>query len=266
MKNILLLVHDDDGQEARLQAALDLTRALEGHLTCIAVTPPVVIAGDLYAGFGEKVIISDEHVSEARNKTALSVRLAHEEVSWDWVDTYGDIVPNVLQAASLADLIVLNRKLDDYPLPDMRGITSRILMHTRVPVVAVPEGLAKFNVNGKALIAWDGQTSVIATMRACVPLLRLASEVEIFCIRDGPLKAEPAEATKYLSRHGIAAEVRVLKHSTGAVARLVAEECENRQADYVLMGAYSHGRLLETFGGTTRRMLTNSALPLVLGH
>ena len=27
MKNVLLLVHDDQGQEARLQAALDLTRA-----------------------------------------------------------------------------------------------------------------------------------------------------------------------------------------------------------------------------------------------
>lgn len=39
MKNILLLVHDDDGQEVRLQAALDLVRALDGHLTCVDVTP-----------------------------------------------------------------------------------------------------------------------------------------------------------------------------------------------------------------------------------
>jgi hypothetical protein len=32
------------------------------------------------------------------------------------------------------------------------------------------------------------------------------------------------------------------------------------------MGAYNHGRLLELFGGVTKRMLANSALPLVLGH
>jgi hypothetical protein len=38
MRNILLLVHDDDGQQSRLHAALDLTRAVEGHLRCLDVT------------------------------------------------------------------------------------------------------------------------------------------------------------------------------------------------------------------------------------
>jgi hypothetical protein len=37
MKNILLLVHDDVGQEARLQVALDVTRALTGHLESLDV-------------------------------------------------------------------------------------------------------------------------------------------------------------------------------------------------------------------------------------
>lgn len=45
MKNVLLLVHEDAGQEARLQAALDLTRALRGHLTCLDGTCYPVAAG-----------------------------------------------------------------------------------------------------------------------------------------------------------------------------------------------------------------------------
>lgn len=83
MKNILLLVHDDEGQEARLQAALDLTRAIGGHLQCIDVTPFPVIAGDLYAGFGETAVMLDERDSEARNKTHITARLAKEDVSWN---------------------------------------------------------------------------------------------------------------------------------------------------------------------------------------
>lgn len=266
MKNILLLVHDDEGQESRLQSALDLTRALDGHLTCVDVTPPVVIAGDLYLGFGEGSVISDERKSEARNKAALTARLAHEDVTWEWLDAYGDIASCVLKASSMADLVVVSRRLDDYPLPDMHGIASKILMHARVPIVAVPEDLQRFNANGKAVIAWDGQNSMIATMKACVPLLRLAKEVEIFTIRGEAMKAEPSEAAKYLSRQGIEAEVRLIAGGYESDSRLIADECQARNADYLLMGAYNHGRLIETFGGTTRRMLSDSTVPLVLGH
>lgn len=45
MKNVLLLVHDDKEQEARLRVALDVTRALSGHLTCVDVfTPPIIVS------------------------------------------------------------------------------------------------------------------------------------------------------------------------------------------------------------------------------
>lgn len=266
MKNILLLVHDDDGQEARLQTALDLTRALDGHLTCIDVTPSPVVTGDLYAGFGEAVMLTDERESEAKNKAALTERLSHEDVRWDWNDATGDIASCVLDAAMLADLIVLNRALGAYPLPDMRTIASRIIMHARKPIVAVPEDLTGFNARGRALVAWDGQASAADTMRACVPLLRLASDVHIFMARDGAENTEPTEAAEYLSRHGIHASVRIVDDGLHAADALIAEEAALHNADYVLMGAYSHGRLMEAFGGVTKRILHKSKLPLVLGH
>ena len=39
MKSILLYVSDDGSMEARLQAALDLTRAFDAHLTCLQALP-----------------------------------------------------------------------------------------------------------------------------------------------------------------------------------------------------------------------------------
>src|SRR3546814_15356156 len=39
MKSVLLHINRDSGQKSRLQAALDLVRAQEGHLTCVKVTP-----------------------------------------------------------------------------------------------------------------------------------------------------------------------------------------------------------------------------------
>lgn len=266
MKNILLLVHDDQGQEARLQTALDLTRALEGHLICIDVSVPPAFVGDYYGASGaEAMLFADEREREDKNKRALEARLAHEDVSWDWMDYTGTLADGILEAATLADLIVLNRKLDAFPYPDMRDVASRILMHVRKPIVAVPDTLERFEL-GRALIAWDGQGASAVTMQACVPLLALASEVEIFTAQDGTGKTEPGEAAEYLSRYGVHASVKILEDGLHEPEQLIAEECARWHADYIVMGAYSHGRLMEAFGGVTKSMLTNSKLPLILGH
>ncbi len=175
MKNVLLLVHDDEGQEARLQAALDLTRALDGHLSCIDVALFPAMVGDIYSpGIAEAMLLTDEREREGKNKTALEARLAHEDVSWDWTDVTGNFVDGVCDVAMLSDIIVLNRKLDQFPYPDMRDVASRILMHARAPIVAMPDDCKRLDLK-RALIAWDGQASAAATLRACVPACRSCS-------------------------------------------------------------------------------------------
>lgn len=265
MKNVLLLVHDDAGQEARLQAALDLTRALNGHLRCIDVAALPMIVGDYYSGAAEAMLIADERERESVNKKTVTARLEHEDVAWDWADRTGGLAESIIDAAALADVIVINRKLDAFPYPDMRDIASRILTHARKPVLAVPDSLERLALD-RALIAWDGQASAAATMRACVPILSLAREVEIYMARDGGERTEPTEAAEYLSRHNIHATVRIIDDGLHAADTLIAEEAVRWRADYVLMGAYSHGRLMESFGGVTKRMLDKSKLPLLLGH
>lgn len=265
MKNILLLVHHDDGQEARLQAALDVTRAMNGHLACIDVTPYPIIASDAFMGYADAAVVLDESESEAKNKAALTERLGHEDVSWSWVDVRGEMASSVLDAADLADLIILNRALDGYPLPDMRDITSRIVSRTSAAVLAVPETLERFAFD-RALVAWDGGRSAASALRAAVPLLAFAGEVEIFMAREDEVRNEPEQAATYLSRHGIHAGVRVVDKDDVHADTLIAAEAAAWRADYIVMGAYGRGRLTEMFGGVTKRMLTQSSLPLLLGH
>jgi nucleotide-binding universal stress UspA family protein len=147
----------------------------------------------------------------------------------------------------------------------MLDIASRVVMHAQKPVVAVPDSLDQFRL-GRALVAWDGQEASAAALRACVPLLTLADDVEIFTVRDGSERVDPSEAAEYLSRHGIHATIRIVEDGLTPVDALIDSEAIDWQADYIVMGAYSHGRLLEVFGGVTKRLLANSAVPLVLSH
>lgn len=265
MKNVLLLVHDDVGQEARLQAALDLTRILDGHLTCLDVTT-LPDAGDIGASFGAGTIIAEERQIESLNKVRVDDRLRCENVAWDWVDAVGTLADSIADAADLADVIVLNRRLDAAHFPDMRDVTGRILMDTRKPVLAVPDSLRCFRAQ-RVLIAWDGGESVAATMRASIPLLKLAAEVRVMMARAPRSAATANEAVDYLARHGIHANLRyATKDSAYPVDRIIEDECLHGHADYVLMGAYGRGRFMETFGGVTKRMLTHGSLPLLLSH
>ena len=60
--------------------------------------------------------------------------------------------------------------------------------------------------------------------------------------------------------------MRGLSDGLHAADQLIEAEAAAFVADYILMGAYTHGRLMETFGGVTKRMLRNARVPLILGH
>ena len=266
MKNVLLLVHEDAGQEARLQAALDLTRALSGHLDCIdAVEMPVVVDG--FAGNGMAILLADERERAAENRAATEPRLAREGVSWSWTEATGCLPDCVVEASKTADLIVLNRQIDTASGPDMRHIAAEVLMQSRALVVAVSDSCRGFKAGGKALVAWDGSERVMSALQRAVPLLALAGGIEILQVgrlSDHALTVE--EAATYLSRHGIHAEAQIAPKAD-SIAVAIRIEAERFGADYLVMGAYGHGRIREAlFGGVTRAMLTACSLPMVLGH
>jgi nucleotide-binding universal stress UspA family protein len=266
MKNILLLIHDDSGQEARLQAALDVTRAIDGHLTCLDVSIVPPLYADSYGVSGGALMVDIERETEASNKARIAPRLVSEGIPFDWHDATAYLEPALEQASGLADLIVVNRHLDSFPLPDMRTVASSLVVKSGRPILAVPERVTGFRAQGAALVAWDGSPEASDALTAAVPLLALAGTVTILAIDDGSINAPVEEAAAYLSRHDIHA---VIVHETcdsdpGAI--LVGKANCGRYA-YMVMGGFGHSRCMEAmFGGVTRALLTESEIPLFLAH
>lgn len=267
MKTILLLVHDDEGQEARLQAALDVTRALGGHLSCIDVTiPPQVIAYADYNVFIAPALIAQQRDLGSANRAQVEARLANEDVPWDWRDTMGIPADAINEGAGLADLIVLSSRLDAPEPSELRNLAGQVARKSARPVLAVPAGSEGLDLRGPALVAWDGSREADEALRQAVPLLRLASEVILLEI-DKPDEAFPAEeAARYLSRNDIHATVATAPRETSVPATILAR-AHAAGATYIVMGAYGHAPIVETaFGGVTRSMLKESDLPLLLAH
>lgn len=266
MKNILVLMHDDMGQEARFQAALDLTRALDGHLNCLDVAVTPVAVPDYATLGGSALLLADEQENEAGNRARMEARLKVEGVAYDWVQTIGYLSPSVREAAGLADLIVLNRGIKD-AYPDMEEVASEVVLKSGRPIVAVPHESRGFDAFGHALVAWDGSAEAQTALRAAVPLLQLASKVTIIECEDGSIKAPAEEAAAYLSRHGIKSAVWRARADIDLPSTILLDQIEEQGAAYMVMGGFGHSRFVEAvLGGVTRRMLHECTVPLFLAH
>ena len=266
MKNVLLLIHDDDGQEARLEVALDVVRAIGGHLTCLDVAVYTVLAGDDY-GAGSATLYADECAREAKNKAKLERRLEEQGLPWDWIDANGSLAPSLIAAAGLTDLIIVNRKLDKFPAPDMLRVAGEVLLHAAKPMLAVPDTAKGLNLAGHVMIAWDGSASSKEALRLAVPLLRLAERVKILEIDDGSVTVPGEQAMAYLAENDIIASLHPKHTLFEDAGRDILQEITTHGPDYLVMGGYGHSRMREAvFGGVTRDLLSSCPVPLLLVH
>jgi len=107
-----------------------------------------------------------------------------------------------------------------------------------------------------------------AAVRSAVPLLKLSSAVTVYEVDDGSVEKPAEEVASYLSRHGIGVEVDRDEVPNGDyVEPLLLSKLESGDFGWAVIGAFSRSRFREAlFGGTTKRLLKESPVPLVIAH
>ncbi|MDC8753980.1 universal stress protein [Erythrobacter sp. sf7] len=266
MKNILLLVHDDPGQESRLQVALDVTRAVGGHLECLEVRDLPMLALGNYAGGAEALALAEVERAQRALRVAIEQRLGGEDVPWSFGQSFDRPVDALSRGADLADLIVLSARLADEDTDGGDASPQPLPLRSGRPLLAVPPAVRGLALDKPALVAWDGSGPSIEAVRAAVPLLRHAAGVVVLEV-DPPSGVMPMEdIATYLSRHGIVPEL-VERRSDDTIAAVLRDHVRAIDAGMLVMGAYGAGKLAQSiFGGVTRTMLSTSTVPLLLAH
>jgi nucleotide-binding universal stress UspA family protein len=261
MKTILLMVHDDPGQDARLLCALQIARAVTGHIVCLDLLRVPVVVDAFGAGASQAAVILDEREREDRLVDTLRARLKGMDISHEWARAQGEFEHSLAHAARLVDLVVMSSK--DIPgLTDQGDLPARVARATAAPILVVPPDSHGFDLSGTAIVGWDGSATAGNAIRAAVPLLRLAGRVEILTIADGESDGDPADAAGYLARHGCNAVLHplALDGNVGAQLRALLS-----RASWGVIGTYGHSRLRERlFGGTTRTLLRETPVPLLI--
>lgn len=267
MRSIMVHAGGDAAFESRLQAGLDLARRFKGHMTLVLPRPSQdYVAFDMFGG-AHFIAEAFDAAETERGKlcSRINARLKSEDVPWDWQMFDGTTSDVLINAARLADILVMS--LDDAGAPGpARAWVSDVVTASRTPVLAVPASSKPISFD-RAMVAYDGGFEAANALRAALPMLQVAGHVRITEIEVAPEEFPLTDAATYLSRHGINAEIAVaVKGDQNVEERLLAEAAAWRP-DFLVMGAYSHGRWRETlFGGVTRFMLGELGIPVLLAH
>lgn len=257
MRSILVLADRSDAMSARLETALALARATDGHVTVVVDTPVTRFMS--VDSMGGSFVATDAIREALDNDDALAAeletRLTRDDVPFDVVRCEDEPVDALADLARLADVVVLTKGCE---------FAGELALATRCPVLmASPAGVGPMPPE-RICIGWDGGDESAGALRAALPLLRKAAEVTLLTVSEKPDGFGASGALQYLSRHGVKAEFEEVARG-GSVEEALAAAVARRQAELLVMGAYGRSRMREyLFGGVTRYFLDEGHGPMLL--
>jgi nucleotide-binding universal stress UspA family protein len=187
-------------------------------------------------------------------------------LSWSWQKEAPSGHDYVGSYGRVFDMIVLARPGPEWQSPSMITLESALFESGRPVLIAPPtppRSLAK-----NVLIAWNCSTEQARTTADAMPFLREADRVTIATV-EGATVAGPSgeQMARTLKANGVSAEPITLKSRKGGAGEVLLGKAEELGCDLIVKGAYTQSRLRQMiFGGTTRHILANAKLPVLMAH
>jgi nucleotide-binding universal stress UspA family protein len=274
-KTILVHVDLSAHAPARIRCAAALANAHGAHLVGVATTGMSrFMSVDLGLSLEPAVLASylDRTQEQARQALAQYEALARTCCSGPWEGRLVADNPEdaLVLMSRFADLIVLSQSDPDNAAPgSMRDLPEYVILNAARPVLLLPYAGALKQLNGKALVAWNGSLEASRAITQALPLLRGASEVLVAQFNAAPdlaVNEQAADLDAWLARHGVPARVEA-QHTAIDVGNALLSLAADRGDDLLVIGAYGHTRFRElVLGGVTRTLLQSMTIPVLMAR
>jgi nucleotide-binding universal stress UspA family protein len=283
MKTILVPTEHNAAMASALDTAMSLAQKFGSYLEGFASRPAVadVVAMDPDAGL-TMVAVRENDAEMVRQAEDLfrafmeghGVQRGPDEattarggaMSWGWHTGAPSGYDFVGSYGRVFDVIVLARPGEEWQSPSMVTLESALFESGRPVLIAPPTSPRTLATN--VLIAWNRSTEQARTTAFAMPLLRLAERVTILTV-EGATVAGPSgiELARSLKLNGITAEPITVTAGKANAGETILRRAEELGCDLIVKGAYTQSRLRQMiFGGTTRHILANAKLPVLMAH
>ena len=278
MKTILAVVGDGTA-EAVLETAVLAARRFDSKITglnALANEYAVVFGGEMGFSISSEVDRTLEREGTERREQARalfdSVMRKHgialgggAGVTAEWREEAGRQNAIVGTLGRAYDLIVVEQP--DKAASFAEATLEDALFESGRPVLMTPK--TKLAALGeRILVAWNGSTETARTVGLAMPFLKRAARVEVVSVASAFVPGPSAEElVRNFRAHGVDAVSRHIAVGNKPAGEVFLDEARAMQADMLIKGAYTQSRLRQMiFGGATRHIILNAAVPVLLAH
>ncbi len=277
LKSIAVFVEPTPSGEARTGYAARLAQRHGAHLIGIFMAP-ALFAGSTAESFvmgrgAVREVIFQHKVKERETielaERSLSAICGREEISFEFRCLSQDDCSDNVALNSLHTDLVIAGVARDGAMP-VRWSPEALLLATGVPLILLPEKWDSSSIE-HVVLAWNASREARRAIADALPLLVEAKSVTILTVdaESNPRHGEEpgADIAHYLSRHNVNVVVKQTSSHGQPVASAILQYAREHAADLVVIGAYSRPRTAEMiFGGVTRSLLHEAAVPLLIAH
>ncbi|MDW4497260.1 universal stress protein [Sulfitobacter sp. D35] len=275
-KSILTVVTDAADPPPSLEQAISLARDLDAHLEVICLGIDHALSSYYEVGVGAALLQASLEQAQSRGKKireAVEKRLERSGLRTNTsigVVTSPDTGNPVARIARFSDLAVASLPYGPGATPENVSIVEELLFDAACPTLCLPRD-AELRLPESIVVAWNFSAQALRATRVALPFLKAAKQVRIAAIDPpghGPEGSDPGgQLAVLLSRHGVNCEISVLAKTGSSVGASLNQFAQENGADMIVMGAYGHSRFREALlGGTTRVMLQEAKLPVLMAH
>lgn len=181
----------------------------------------------------------------------------------------GDVPQVVGQRGLVCDFATVAPSLRKSDPALYRSATHAILFDAPI---ALRQNGSPLSQPRTVLVAWNGERPASQALHAALPLLKSAKDIQIAVFDPSARESEDGEepgsdVAEWLSHHGCEVTVNQFPSGGEEIGECIRRRAAELGADLVVMGAYGRSRIREfVFGGTTRTMLDQTEIPVLLAH
>jgi nucleotide-binding universal stress UspA family protein len=277
-KTILVPIEQHDLTNSTLQTALLLARKFDSYIEGFALRveiPAVFAVGDVGA-VPIPAFEQDIAENEKRSRSFFENFMQEHGVpragdakalSSGWLDNApeGDLF--VGSHGRVFDAIVLGKPGRDRTGPRMTTLEAALFESGRPVLIAPPVPRPQMGTN--VLIAWNCSTEQARTTAFAMPILKRASRVVVLSVEGGAAVPGPTgeQLCRYLQLNEVPAKPLTVSLDGRLTGEVTLAHANALGCDLLIKGAYTQSRLRQMiFGGTTRYILSNAQLPVLMAH